>query len=253
MKIAIVDDEPCDLDQIAGLINEYASKKGLDIELSAFGSAEEFLEDFRSCTYNAVFLDICMVDMTGIDAAGEIQKLDRDILIIFLTSSLEFMGHAFSMHVFDYLEKPADKNRVFQLMDDILLRIFESESGPALEFTINKNDIRLPYDDICVVRSAGHRITITDTDDITYEPRIAYSSVCHTLSSDPRFLELLRGVTVNMDQILSLSGDSCNLKNGMTLPVRVKKSGELEKTWQNYKLDRLRRTRKERRAKNNDG
>ena len=137
-----------------------------------------------------------------------------------------------------------------RLMDDILMRTSKGEDGPALDFTFNKQDLRLPYSDICVIRAAGHKTTITDSSSNSYEPRVSYSSVLSSVSNDPRFIELLRGVTANMDYILSLSDDSCVMKNGMTLPINVKKAKSLDNIWQNYKLDCIRRSRKERRNRN---
>ena len=56
--------------------------------------------------YQVVFLDICMEGTNGIETAQRLRAADPDLLIVFVTSSPEYVWDAFPVHPFDYLLKP---------------------------------------------------------------------------------------------------------------------------------------------------
>ena len=127
MNIAIVDDNADDLTALNGIFNEYAAVNGLEAEISLFNCAEELLENYRPLQYTVIFMDIYMKKMTGIDAAKFIRSIDRDTLLVFLTSSIDHMHDAFSVHAYDYIQKPVKTEQIFRVLDDILNRRTESE------------------------------------------------------------------------------------------------------------------------------
>ena len=75
MNIAIVDDEPKEIDSFRSVIKEYSQMAGVEIAVSVFHSAEEFLKGYRPLAYTAIFMDIFMSGMTGVDAAKRSLKL----------------------------------------------------------------------------------------------------------------------------------------------------------------------------------
>ena len=240
MRIAIADDDPKEIGSFQKIISEYAGSKRLDLNLRCFDSAEELLADFTTRRYDAVFLDIYMKGMSGIEAARKIRSADDKIEIIFLTSSSEHMPEAFHTHAFDYLQKPADRERIFRLMDD-LIRKQEIETGiPTLSFSVHKKDFRLSYSDIKAVSAAANYLEITDRAGNTYRPRMTFSTVSELLLQDPRFLIVLRGILINMDYVVSIGENSCLLEGGITLPINAKNSKKIEQAWLDYAFARIR-------------
>lgn len=250
MNVAIVDDLFEERERLARILTDYSAQNKLDLKIHVFSCAEDMLASFRPYAYTAVFMDIYMDEMTGVEAAEQILKADNHTLLIFLTTSTEHMSKAFSLHVFDYIEKPATVERIYKVMDDILMRHTELSNEPHLIFSFNKKDISIAFSDICVIRASGHNTEITDVSRTTYSPRTSYSTICKSLNKDNRFIEVLRGVMVNMDRINSINGQNCTVQGGMILPINVRNAKKLKDIWQNYKLDSLRREQKQRRTAN---
>lgn len=241
MNIAIVDDDQKEIDTLSGILKEYAALGKTALTINVFHSAQEILAAYRPYAYTAIFMDIYMDGKTGIEAAQEILSLDRRAIIIFLTSSDEHMPQAFSMHAYDYIGKPAKKERLFKVMDDVLLRKSELESSPTLTINCDRNTVSLPYRDIVYVRTADHNyLEIMDEAKNTYITRLTFSKVADTLAKDRRFLLIIRGIIVNMEYIHKLSGDICYLKNGVQLPINIRNAKELENIYQNFKFDSMR-------------
>ena len=154
------------------------------------------------------------------------------------------------MHAYDYIGKPAKKERLFKVMDDVLMRKSEYDSSPKLTFNCDKSTVSLLFSDIvCIMTSTQHHnyLEIMDETGHTYLTRLTFSEVSGLLSADRRFLLVLRGVLVNMDYISQLNKDSCYLTTGSRVPVNIRKAKEMESTWQNYIFDSIRTERQERR------
>ena len=117
MNIAITDDNPKDREKIIRILSEYALSNHMELSVSEYGNAGEFLTGYRPLLYSAVFLDIYMDGISGIEAAQKIRETDRDALIVFLTTSEDHMPDAWRLHAFEYVVKPvtAEKLRKYRI------------------------------------------------------------------------------------------------------------------------------------------
>lgn len=84
MNIAIVDDDIRECDKLSETIKEYAAQARLPLTLSVYHSAEEILASYRPYAFTAIFMDVYMDGMTGVDAARDILAADSHAIIIFL-------------------------------------------------------------------------------------------------------------------------------------------------------------------------
>ncbi len=250
MNIAIVDDEQKEIDTLLAILKDYAALEKLDFSYHIFHNAEEMLAAYHPYAYTAIFMDIYMTGMSGIEAAREILSLERRAILIFLTSSDEHMSEALSMHAYDYVDKPANRDRIFQVMNDVLLRQAEDYSAPKLTFLCEKKEISILFSDIVCIRTGKHNyLEIFDSVRKTYSARLTFSEVVQTLKADPRFLLIHRGILVNMDYIQKIDGELCHLKTDLTLQINLRNAKDIESTWQNYMLDSIRSERRERRRR----
>ncbi len=250
MNIAIVDDEEIERDFLVSAIKEYASGKGMNIPLYTFSSAEELLESYHPYAYSAIFMDVFMNGIDGVSAAEEIFKSDRDAIIIFLTSSEDHIQKAFSLHAYDYINKPAEKERIFKVIDDLLLSLTGNDALQSLSFRAERNDVTLSYSDIvCVQTSKRNYLEISDKTGLSHHTRLTFSNVSEILTSDPRFLLINQGVIVNMDHIERIVNDFCELDDGSRLPINVRRSREIENTWNNYRISLVRKDQKRKRGR----
>lgn len=61
-----------------------------------------------------------MPGFDGIYVGNELKKQNESAIIFIVTSHLEYLDAAMRFHVFRYLSKPIDKQRLFQNLDDAL-------------------------------------------------------------------------------------------------------------------------------------
>jgi DNA-binding LytR/AlgR family response regulator len=218
---------------------EYAAASGTDLSVECFSSPEPFLEGYSPYRYSTIFLDIYMDGMSGLDAAAAIRQVDRSVVIIFLTSSDEHRPEAFRFHAFDYVTKPVERSRVFSVLDD-LFSSHEITDIPRFSFISRKVQYSLPISDLVCVQSAAHYLDISDISGNVYSTRMTFSEAAAALSAYGCFLQLMRGVLVNMDHISGFGDYTCSLSTGQSFPINMRRSRELEDTWKNYKFTRIR-------------
>lgn len=240
MNIAIVDDIAKEIDSLEEILKDYAAIHAIPLTISHFSGGEAFLENYVPFQYTAIFLDIYMDGITGIRTAERVREQDPETLILFLTTSIEHMQSAFSIHAYDYIEKPANKDRLFHVMDDILKKETK-DSSARLSFSHNKQSYSLPCSRIqAVCTDKTNYLTITDSDGTQYHPRMTFGSVSDLLENEPSFLLINRGVFVNMDYIDHFAAGICYLQDDLNYRVFTKKAKETEQIYQNYTFTQMR-------------
>ena len=112
LKIAVVDDDAKDADVIKKYIERYGrenartpGKEDREIGVTVFGSAEDFLAGVPS-GFDAVFFDIDMPGMNGMDAAKLLRGQGGDLAIIFVTNMARYAIDGYSVQALDFIVKP---------------------------------------------------------------------------------------------------------------------------------------------------
>ena len=78
---------------------------------------------------------------------------------------------------------------------------------------------------------------------------MTFSTAKELLEKDGRFLSLNRGLLVNMDEVVDIEEGICTLKDGMTLPVNVRKTKSIMDIFQNYMFEKIRKEGRDRRTR----
>lgn len=132
IKIAFCDDDSSVLSDLHGLLALYRAEKNKDIDDHTFHSPLDLIAEIeRGARFDILFLDVLMPGENGIDAATEIRNYDKNMKIIFLTSSAEFAVQSYTVNAFYYQLKPICTESFFHLMDAVLSQC-EKEQASSL-------------------------------------------------------------------------------------------------------------------------
>lgn len=238
MKIALVDDEQKYLDEMAGLVSDFGTQHSCQMETVPFLNAEAFLTAFEDGGFSAVFMDIYMDGMDGVTAALKMRGLDSGCILVFLTSSMEFMPDAFSCHAFEYITKPFSPQRIFNVLTDIL------EVLPPLqkyiEVSSERKTVRVFLDEIASVITDAHYLDIGLSDGGRLRCRMTMAEFMGLTDGDSRFLSVNKGIAVNAEYILEFEDNCCVLENGAKFPIRVRDRLKIEQAARNYNFEKIR-------------
>ena len=225
MNIAIVDDDPTIRISLRHFLHKWHSENGLPLDMIEYDGGDEFLSDYKNHEFDIVFMDIFMDRKNGIDTAMEMRRTDKNIVLVFLTSSTDHMPDAFSVHAFGYLIKPLFPDKLYQVMNDIR-SILSPEEEPYLTVTTGKLELSINYSEILYINSDSNYCIIHCPEPT--KCRGPFSTLCEPLAEHDDFCMINRGIIVNMAHVKSCDSTCVMLDNGDNLPVNTKKSAAIK-------------------------
>ena len=110
LKVIIVDDEINALEMMHLLLS---SIDGVEV-INQFTSAQHALSYAKKHSFDAIFLDIDMPNLNGLELAFQLKKINPNIQTVFVTAYRDFAVEAFELNSVDYILKPVIKNRIIE-------------------------------------------------------------------------------------------------------------------------------------------
>jgi DNA-binding NtrC family response regulator len=112
--ILLVDDE----EQFLKVLSKRLEGRGMKVDTSTSG--EDALSRVKGKEFDAIILDLAMPGMSGIETLKRIRSENPDVQIIMLTGhgSVETGIEAMKAGAVDFLEKPADLNKIMEKISE---------------------------------------------------------------------------------------------------------------------------------------
>lgn len=103
LHIAYAEDDPSTRAQIQEYLERYA-KGTMEISVQSFVDGRQLLEQYTPC--DILLLDVEMPHVNGMDAARQIRKRDKNVIIVFLTNLAEYAIQGYEVNALDFILKP---------------------------------------------------------------------------------------------------------------------------------------------------
>lgn len=239
MTIAVVDDTRQDRELLKGMLDRYFSEHQTEPEIHEFESGEAFLEVYEPGCYDIIFFDIYMGGITGMETASLVYEKDKNCRLVFFSSSSDYAVDSYKVRAAYYLMKPLNYEALALALDCFTRELLEA--GRGLKVTVKGGlEVVVPFNKLLYVESLKRTVRI-HTSETVLEAAESFTAVSERLVSDFRFLSCNRGIYVNMDWIQEVGDSVILMKNGETLPVRVRGRAQVKKEYMEYALKDLRR------------
>lgn len=218
MRVAICDDDIRQIAVIESYIKAWSQQQETPIKVQTFTSAENFLIDWTSKDmFDAVFLDIRMGKMTGVELAEHIRSQGSKMSIVFVTADREFVFRGYDVGALHYLVKPLSQEDCFKCLDRMSEHLASEETGSLLVMGDGKT-IRVKLSDIIYLESLSHYVGVK-TAESTLRYRKKFSDLEAELEGKSEFVKIHRSYIVNLKYVDALESDYLSLENGEELPV----------------------------------
>ena len=161
LRAFVVDDEKLAVDRLVRLLQA----TGRVVISGTSTDPDDALERLRTADVDVLFLDIQMPGLTGFDL---LERLDRDLPVIFTTAYDQYALEAFAVNSIDYLLKPVDPERLSRALEK--LTRLSKESGPDVRALARELAAQLaPGRRLDRIASrVGDRTTLLDVTRITH-------------------------------------------------------------------------------------
>ncbi len=231
LQIAVCDDEKNMGEYLKQLIEERL-KNEKDYKVVVFSSGAELLKEAKD--FNIFFLDIDLKDMSGIDMARGLRK-ETEAVIVFVTALKEYIFDAFDVQAFQYLLKPIDEERFFQVLDKAIGECRMKKQSQPLVIRVNGIYQNVPRESILYVENEARKVVLHLKD-----RQISYYAKMGELEGilGEQFFRCHRGYLVNFNAVKGYDTGNIQLKNGEVILMAKQKYNAFVAAYMEY----LRRT-----------
>ena len=105
VRIAIVEDEKSAARALEQAIQRYGTENKVSFTIRVWHDPLLFLEEYQA-EYDIVYMDIRMPALSGMETARNLRKMDRMVMLIFVTSLAQYALEGYTVGAFDYILKP---------------------------------------------------------------------------------------------------------------------------------------------------
>ncbi len=163
LSIAVCDDEVIECCSMARKIKEILEEMKIPCIVRQFRNGKELLRASES--FDIVFLDIIMHDPDGMKTAQIFRKKASDKILIFVSSSREYVFEAYDVEAFQYLLKPVDDRKLKRVLQKAVLKT-ERRSQEFIIVSRERQKKKLFLDDIYYFEIRGRMIDVHGTEGI---------------------------------------------------------------------------------------
>lgn len=234
IKLAFCDDEISVLNEFRILLDRYRVERNEEIDYTAFHSPLDLLSAIeRGVRFDVLFLDVLMPGETGIDAATEIRNYDKNVKIIFLTSSTDFAVHSYTVGAYFYQLKPIGEESLFRLMDSVLAAC-EKEHSNSLILRCKSGITRIKVEHLEYCEVIHRTLFIHLTNGKILESIGSMDELSHQLASFGCFLRPHRSYLINLDYVQNLSYRAITMSCLTEIPIPRGKYNEIKNAFLEY-------------------
>ena len=232
MKIALVDDQIEEINRILPFIQNALPHA----KIFTFPGGPEFLETWKEGEYDLILLDIFMEESLGINVAQEIRATDKDVRIVFCTTSNEFASESYEVGANYYLQKP-----VSQVSFQRMLKMIRLDNYEENRFITLPDGQKIVLRNITYTEYYNHSIIIHSKKREDLQTRMSQTE-WETLLSDYNFLcSCSKGIVINFHEVDRIEVGMFLLHNGETVPISRRKMKEMTENYAHFRFEQMRK------------
>ena len=230
IKIAIVEDDSNYSQQLEEYLHKYEAEYKESFDVSTFSDGDAIVSHYHS-QFDIILMDIEMRFMDGMSAAEEIRRMDKEVVIIFITNTPQYAIRGYAVEALDYILKPVSYFAFSQRLVRAISRMKKREQK-SLVIPVKGGTIRLAVSSIYYIESQGHNMLYH-----TASGEYTASGTMKDAEEALIPLHFFRGskwYLINLQQVQGL-GDGCaKLKNGQSVPLSRSRKKEFMEALAQY-------------------
>lgn len=205
MNIAVCDDQLELAEQLGKTIKTFFAKQDYALgSVRQYSDGTKLLADYKAgLHFDAVFLDIEMPSVSGMEIAKQIRKMDNDVLLIFVTSYPDYMSASFKVEAFDFLTKPVSAEELHTVLTRCMRKYGQRHGQVLIKTPLGMAAVAL--NKIVFIRSTLHYVDFVLRDE--KEPlhsKLKLDEVETMLQPYHQFVRCHQSFIVNLDYIQEL-------------------------------------------------
>ena len=212
VKFAVCDDEPEIMDHISDKLREYYPD---ECEIKKYEDGESLLADSRKQFFDALFLDIDMPGLDGMELAGTIREGNVYVKIVFVTNKDNLVYSSFKYVPFRFIRKTHLEEELPEAAN--ALRDSIAKFNATTIFNTKSGEICVQVCDIVYAEVTNHSITVYLAED-----KLTVFKSMDELENELGkfgFLRTHKSFLVNHIHIASIKQNRIFTNTGLSIPL----------------------------------
>ena len=156
INVAICDDVVSTTGKIETMLQNIAKRNFMPVDTDVFWKGEHLVDSVEmGNSFDIIFLDIEMGQEDGITVARRIRKIDKSVLIVYVTSHENYMMESFEIRPFRFLVKPVSR----EMMERCLQAAYEeiSSTDSYFRYSYQRINHKIPIEqNRCAMACQGY-------------------------------------------------------------------------------------------------
>lgn len=216
INVCIVEDEVAQANLLKEYIDRFSKKSRVQCALTHYGDGIDLVDEYRG-QFDIILLDIQMKHLDGMAAAEKIRKVDSDVIIIFITSTVQYAVQGYAVDALGYVLKPVPYLQFEQLFDKAIARVNAKREKVFIRVSVDERQIKLDCDSIYYIESQRNNVCIhcLDADYVTAGPLKKFDEMLGRHG----FSKCHNAYIVNLSYVEAVQKEEVLLTNGVELPI----------------------------------
>ena len=221
LSIAVCDDEVIECCNMAKRIKEIMEEMKIPCIICQFRSGGELLQALGN--FDIVFLDIIMQDLDGMKTAQIFREKASDKILIFVSSSREYVFEAYDVEAFQYLLKPVDDRKLKSVLQKAVHKT-EIRSQEFIIVSRERQKKKIFLDDIYYFEIKGRMVDVHGPEGIfTYYEQIGE---LEDKLRDKGFFRCHKSYLINLKYVEGYNRQEVLLENGIKIVIAKRRYDE---------------------------
>lgn len=225
LNIAICDDEKYISDFLKKSVLDCLAKEDLEGNVTVFDDGEPLVEMYKEdkANFDIILLDITMKKCDGMTAAKLIRAVDSKVMIVFVTSSAEYVFSGYEVRAFRYILKPELLHGFTGVFRECLSELTKSNEK---RFTFQKasETVSIPLRDIHYFESDKRIVTVKCVNE-EYSFYEKLDKIEEQLKKQD-FVRCHQSFLVNAKKITAVRINDLTLSSGDVIPISKRRAKE---------------------------
>lgn len=214
LQVAVCDDEIIECCNMAKRIKEIMEEMKMPCIIRQFRSGGELLQALES--FDIVFLDIMMQEPDGMTTAQILRERAFDKILVFVSSSREYVFEAYDVEAFQYLLKPVGDRKLKSVLQKAV-RKTESRSQGFIIVSRERQKKKLFLDDIYYFEIRGRIVDVHGPEGIfTYYEQIGE---LENKLRDKNFFRCHKSYLINLKYVDGYNRQEAVMENGEKIVI----------------------------------